>query len=97
MYATNTKQCHFVCWTPRRTVVYLIERDEDFIQELLIQLKGFWNKAQLEEIPTWNINLEILQTKAKKISECSLLIKTLSSCRKENAMQHEFQSFLEKK
>ena len=88
MYATNTTTCHFVCWTPRRTYIYLIKRNEEFIQELLVHLKSFWNKALAGEIPSWNMNLEFLKTKAQEISDQSILLKPLSSCRKENAMEH---------
>ena len=55
MYATNTKTCHFVCWTPRRTYIYLVKRNDKFIQELLAHLKSFWSQALAGEIPTWNI------------------------------------------
>ena len=41
MYATNRSKCHFVCWTPKRTLVYLIKRDDKFIDEIVTQLKKF--------------------------------------------------------
>ena len=88
MYATNTEKCHFVCWTPRKTVIYLIKRDEKFLEDLLLQLKSFWNGAQAGKLPTWNMNLELLKQHAQKISDQSLLLKTLPSCRRENAMEH---------
>ena len=88
MFATNTQKCHFVCWTPRRTVIFLIKRDEEFIQELLVQLKCFWKEAQIGEVLKWNMNLDFLKTKAQNISDQSVLLKTLVSCRKENAMEH---------
>ena len=93
MYATNTTTCHFVCWTPRRTYIYLIKRNEEFIQELLVHLKSFWNKALSGEKPSWNINLEFLKTKAQEISDQSILLKSLPSCRKENAMEHSHFNF----
>lgn len=84
----HKKTCHFVCWTPRRTYIYLVKRNDKFIQELLAHLKSFWSQALAGEIPTWNMNLEFLKTKAHNISDQSKLLKTLSSCRKENAMEH---------
>ena len=97
MYSTNTEKCHFVCWTPRRTVIYLVKRDEQFIQDLLVQLKGFWNETQSGRVPTWNINLDHLKAKAQKISDQSTLLKTLASCRKENAMEHKYFNLFWKK
>ena len=52
MYVTNTTKCHFVCWTPRRTFVYLIQRDDQFIEGLLIQLKHFGKKQYKEKFQT---------------------------------------------
>jgi len=71
MYATNTKTCHFVCWTPRRTYIYLVKRNDKFIQELFAHLKSFWSQALAGEIPTWNMNLELLKTKATATSTYS--------------------------
>lgn len=79
MYSTNTQKCHFVCWTPRRTVIFLIKRDEQFIQELLVQLKCFWKQTQIGEVLNWNMNLDFLKTKAQNISDQSILLKTLKS------------------
>lgn len=97
MYATNTDKCHFVCWTPRKTVVYLIKRDQQFLQELLCQLKFFWNEANEGKIPGSHINLDNLKKRAQQISDQSAIIKTLPSCRKENAMQDsDFDQFWKK-
>ncbi|KAJ7386195.1 hypothetical protein OS493_010588 [Desmophyllum pertusum] len=97
MHATNTDKCHFVCWTPRRTVVYLIKRDQQFIDKLLSQLKSFWDEAREGNVPNWNINLDILKTTAKEISDQSTIIKTLASCRKEKAIEHsDFHRFWKK-
>ena len=40
MYPKDTKTCYFVCWTPRRTYIYLVKRNDKFIQELLAHLKS---------------------------------------------------------
>ena len=71
------KTCHFVCWTPRRTYIYLVKRNDKFIQELLAHLKSFWSQALAGKISTWNMNLEFLKTKAHNISDQSKLLKTL--------------------
>ena len=89
MYSTNTQKCHFVCWTPRKTVIFLVKRDEQFIKDLLIQLKGFWSEAQAGKIPTWNTHLDHLKAEAQKISNQSTVLTTLTSCRSENAMEHK--------
>jgi len=62
-----------------------------------VHLKSFWNKALAGEIPTWNMSLELLKNKAQEISDQSILLKTLSSCRKENAMEHGHFNFFWKK
>ena len=50
MFATNRSKCHFVCWTPKRTLVYLIKRDDKFIDKLVAQLKIFWQGAMTGNI-----------------------------------------------
>ena len=88
MYATNTSKCHFVCWTPKRTFVYLIERDQQFIKELLDRLRSFWDDAQAGISPKWTSGIDVLKKAAQEISDKSKLLQTLESCRKENAMEH---------
>ena len=84
MHSINTEKCHFVCGTPRKTVIFLVKRDEQFIQDLLIQLKGFWSEAQAGKMPTWNTHLDHLRAQAQ-----STILTTLASCRSENAMEHK--------
>lgn len=91
MHSINTEKCHFVCGTPRKTVIFLVKRDEQFIQDL-IQLKGFWSEAQAGKMPTWNTHLDHLKAQAQ-----STILTTLASCRSENAMEHkDFDMFYEK-
>lgn len=35
MFCTSTQQCHFVVWTPVGTKVFLVERDDAYIELLL--------------------------------------------------------------
>ena len=68
------------------------KRDEQFIQDLLIQLKGFWSEAQAGKMPTWNTHLDHLKAQAQ-----STILTTLASCRSENAMEHkDFDMFWKK-
>lgn len=98
MYATNRSKCHFVCWTPKRTLVYLIKRDDKFIDELVTQLKKFWHGAISGNIPKSNPACDNLKTAAEKISDNAKLLRTITSCRKENATEHEnFNNFLKQK
>ena len=77
---------------PRKTVIFLVKRNEQFIQDLLIQLKGFWSEAQAGKMPTWNTHLDHLKAQAQ-----STILTTLASCRSENAMEHKyFDMFLKK-
>ena len=87
MYATKTTKCHFVCWTPKRTLVYFTERDE-FIQELLVYLKSFWSEAVAGRITTVNEELDRLKRSAQDISNHPKLLKSINSCRKEQATEH---------
>ena len=41
MFCTSTKQCHYVVWTPIGTKVFLIERDNSYIELLLNCLYKF--------------------------------------------------------
>ena len=79
MYSTDTQKCHFVCWTPRKTVIILVKTDEQFIKDLLIPLRGFWSEAQAGKIPTWNTHLDHLKAQAHKISNQSTVLTTLTS------------------
>ena len=91
MHSINTGKCHFVCGRPRKTVIFLVKRDELFIQDL-IQLKGFWSEAQAGKMPTWNTHLDHLKAQAQ-----STILMTLPSCRSENAMEHkDFDMFWKK-
>ena len=92
MHSINTEKCHFVCGRPRKTVIFLVKRDELFIQDLPIQLKGFWSEAQAGKMPTWNTHLDHLKAQAQ-----STILTTLASCRSENAMEHkDFDMFWKK-
>ena len=88
MYATKTTKCHFVCWTPKRTLVYLIERDEKFIQDLLVYLKSFWSEAVAGRKTTVNEELDHLKRSAEDISNHSKLLKSINSCTTEQATEH---------
>ena len=51
MYCTTTQQCHYVVWTPVGTKVFLVERDDSYIELLLNYLYKFWNLASDEIEP----------------------------------------------
>jgi len=45
MVCTSTQQCHYVFWTPVGTKIFLVERDDAYIELLLNYLNKFWNLA----------------------------------------------------
>lgn len=53
-------------WTPKRTLVYLIKRDDKFIDELVTQLKKFWHGAISGNILKSNPACDNLKTAAEK-------------------------------
>ena len=64
-----------------------VGRDE-FIQELLVYLKSFWSKAVAGRITTVNEELDHLKKSAQDISNHSKPLKSITSCRKEQATEH---------
>ena len=54
MCCTSTQQCHYIVWTPVGTKVFLIERDDKYLELLLNYLYKFWNLAAGETEPAWH-------------------------------------------
>ena len=54
MFCTSTQQCHYVVWTPIGTKVFLVERDDTYIELLLNYLHKFWDLASSDIEPVWH-------------------------------------------
>ena len=50
----STQQCHYIVWTPVDTKVFLIERDNKYLELLLNYSYKFWNLAAGETEPAWH-------------------------------------------
>lgn len=90
MFCTLTQQCHYVVWTPVGTKVFLVERDDAYIELLLNYLYKFWDLASNETEPAWHENVFGLRQKSKEISlksPCLSLI--LNSLITSNVLSHE--------
>ena len=68
MFCTSTQQCHYVVWTPVGTKVFLVERDDAYIELLLNYLYKFWDLASNETEPAWHEDVFGLRQKSKEIS-----------------------------
>lgn len=69
MFCTSTQQCHYVVWTPVGTKVFLVERDDSYIELLLNYLYRFWNLASVETEPAWHEDVFGLKQKSKEIAK----------------------------
>ena len=67
MFCTSTQQCHYIVWTPVGTKVFLVKRDDCYIELLLNYLYKFWNFASGEIQPAWH-DVFGLKQKSKEIS-----------------------------
>ena len=54
MFCTSTQQRHYVVWKPVGTKVFLVERDDAYIELLLNYLYKFWDLASSEIEPAWH-------------------------------------------
>ena len=68
MFCTSTQECHYVVWTPVGTKVFLVERDDSYIELLLNYLYKFWNLACDEIQPPWHEDVFGLKQKSKEIA-----------------------------
>lgn len=90
MFCTSTQQCHYVVWTPVGTKVFLVERDDAYLELLLNCLYKFWDLASNETEPAWHEDVFGLRQKSKEISlksPCLSLI--LNSLITSNVLSHE--------
>ena len=79
MFCTSTKQCHYVVWTPIGTKVFLIERDDAYIELLLNYLYKFWDLASRKLEPAWHEDVFGLKQKSKEIALKSPCIRFISN------------------
>ena len=79
MFCTSTQQCHYVVWTPVGTKVFLVERDDAYIELLLNYLYKFWDLASSEIEPAWHEDVFGLKHKSKEISLKSSCISFISN------------------
>ena len=89
MFCTSTQQCHYVAWTPIGTKVFLIERDDAYIELLLNYLYKFWELASCKIEPTWQEDVFCLKQKSKEIALKSPCLSFISnSLVTPNALSH---------
>lgn len=48
MLCTDTDHCHFYQWTPHDTLLSYVMRDNNYLNEILPQLKSFWHEFLAE-------------------------------------------------
>ena len=92
MHCTNTKWCHYVVWTPVGYQIYLVERDDQYIADLLNYLKAFWNSAQEENgtMPPWQADAVNLKKRAEELAKNCEKLSSGHSVRDENILEHQF-------
>ena len=79
MKATNTNWCHFVTWTPQTTRIYIVQRNDAFIDNLLEAVhQHFWT---LTAPPTsLHPKLKEIEKKAKELAEKIKMVVEIQSC-----------------
>lgn len=92
MHCTNTKWCHYVVWTPVGYQIYLVERDDQYIADLLNYLKAFWNSSQEENgtMPSWQADAFNLKKRAEEFAKNCEKLSSGHSVRDENILEHQF-------
>jgi hypothetical protein len=79
MLCTSTKKGHYVVWTSVGGKVYLVERDDSYIDYLLLSyLYKFWKLASGDQEPLWYADVFGLKQMSKEISLKSTCICTTS-------------------
>ena len=81
MFVTGLKKLHFIIWTPRSTKVYLMERNEEFIQLCLEELEIFKDSLNEESLPEPSTTCNELFSEAKDIARACILLGSFRSCR----------------
>ena len=87
MKATNTHWCHFVTWTPQTTRIYIVQRNDAFIDELLEAVnQHFWT---LTAAPTsLHPKLKEMERKAKDHSEKIEMVIEIQSLSSLSSLPH---------
>lgn len=67
MFCTSRIECHYVVGTPISTKVFLIERDDAYIELLLDYLYKVWGLASSKIEPTWHEDVFGLKQKSKEL------------------------------
>ncbi|CAL8300300.1 unnamed protein product [Merluccius merluccius] len=44
MYACKTAYADFITWTPKQTVIFRVQRDEEFLSKAVDTISHFWAK-----------------------------------------------------
>lgn len=92
LYCTNTKWCHYVVWTPVGYSIYLVERDDEYIADLLNYLQRLWNSVNESEgiMPNWQADALNLKKRAECISKKSRKLSSGNSSRDDGILEHDF-------
>ena len=92
MYCTNTKWCHYVIRTPVGYSIYLVERDDEYIANLVSYLKKFWNSANERQgiMANWQADALNLKKRAECISKKCRKLSSSNSLRDDGILKHEF-------
>jgi hypothetical protein len=65
MKATETMKCHLVCWSPKETKIFEVNRNENYITELVSYLEEF-SKNIDKNINIWDMNNTVRLNLKKK-------------------------------
>ena len=79
MFCTSTQECHYVVWTSIGTKVFLVKRDDKYMELLINYFYKFWNLALNEVQPAWHEDVFGLKQQSKKIATKSPCISFISN------------------
>ena len=84
MFCTSTQECHYVVWTSIGTKVFLVKRDDKYMELLINYFYKFWNLALNEVQPAWHEDVFGLKQQSKEIATKS----PLNSLTTPNVLSH---------
>ena len=79
MFCTSTQECQYVVWTSIGTKVFLVKRDDKYMELLINYFYKFWNLALNEVQPAWHEDVFGLKQQSKEIATKSPCISFISN------------------
>lgn len=73
MFCTETEYCHFVVWSPRRTKVLIMSRNDDFLFQALTKAEEFHKSIIVPELLA-RYYTTIKETASQPICFCNEII-----------------------